>query len=237
MTILNALLSRVSVSCLEDPAPDGHDLNLILKSGLCAPDHGGLRPWRFVLIRGAARATFAETTIAALRLREPNAPQSMIDRQRAELLGAPLIIALGARLKLGARLDLGHSIPESEQMLSVGAAAMNMLNAAHALGYGGIWVTGANSYDPHVISALGLGSSDQLAGFLFVGTPKGAPQMAGGPKLADHVVEWTGNPALAVLDEHSPIGGRTRYLPPGAEATNRYVPIGRVHGASPWRLG
>ena len=86
MTILNALLSRVSVSCLEDPAPDGHALNLILRSGLCAPDHGDLRPWRFVLIRGPARAAFAATAVAALKLREPNAPQSVLETMKLKVI-------------------------------------------------------------------------------------------------------------------------------------------------------
>jgi hypothetical protein len=49
--------------------------------------------------------------------------------QRAH--AAPLIIALGAAVA-------GDShIPEVERLLSVGAATMNMLNAIHALGYGG----------------------------------------------------------------------------------------------------
>ncbi len=51
---LEVLLSRQSVSALQEPAPDDADLALILEAGLRAPDHGRLRPWRFILIRGAA---------------------------------------------------------------------------------------------------------------------------------------------------------------------------------------
>lgn len=184
MTAIDTLLTRASISELADPAPQGDDLDRILQAGLRAPDHGKLRPWRFVLIRGDARAAWAETIVAALLAREPDAPPSVIDKQRNRVMNAPLIIALGAKLRPG------HKIPEIEQMLSVGAAAMNMLNAVHALGYGAVWLTGANSFDPKVVAALGLEESDKLAGFLFVGSPKAAPLATRRPAVADHVVEW-----------------------------------------------
>ena len=186
MTDLAMLLNRASVSELQDPPPEGADLDLILQAGLRAPDHGKLRPWRFVLIRGAARAAWSEIIVAALQAREPDAPQAAIDKQRNRVLNAPLVIALGVKLRHG------HKIPEIEQMLSVGAAAMNMLNAMHALGFGGVWLTGASSFDPRVVTALGLEPTDKLAGFLFVGTPKSAPLATRRPSVADHAIEWQG---------------------------------------------
>ncbi len=198
MMALDALLSRVSVGALREPAPAGEALDLVLRSGLCAPDHGRLRPWRFVLIRGVARDAFAETAVAALLARDPDTPPVRIDRLRARLTGTPLIVALGVRVRTG------HAIPEIEQMLSVGAAAMNMLNALHALGYGGVWVTGPNSYDPRVVAALGLDAEDRLAGFLFVGTPIEAPRIAARPALSDHVMEWTGDATRSMRDDRVP---------------------------------
>jgi len=186
MTPIDALLTRASVSDLADPAPESEELETILEAGLRAPDHGKLRPWRFVLIRGAAREAWAETIVAALQARDPEAPEAVIAKQRNRVLGAPLIIALGAKMRLG------HKIPEIEQILSVGAAAMNMLNAVHALGYGGVWLTGANAFDPRVVEALGLERTDKLAGFLFVGTPRSAPLATRRPVLAEHVTEWKG---------------------------------------------
>ena len=191
MTALDTLLTRASVSALTDPAPAGPELDRILEAGLRAPDHGRLRPWRFILIRGAARQRWAETIDAALKARDPEAPEAAIEKQRRRALETPLIIALGAKLRQG------HKIPEIEQMLSVGAAAMNMLNAVHALGYGGVWLTGGNAYDPRVVEALGLDPSDKLAGFLFVGTVREPPLALPRPKLEDHVIEWQGEPVAA----------------------------------------
>jgi nitroreductase len=185
---LDSLLSRQSVSTLEEPAPQGADLDLILDAGLRAPDHGRLRPWRFVLIRGDARAALSDCLAAAARARQ--APQAQIDRIRAWPLRTPLLIGLGAQIRAG------HAIPEIEQMLSAGAAAMNMLNAIHMLGYAAMWVTGANTYDPKVNAALGFQAPNRLVGFLAVGTAKAPSPDAAGPaarpdRLA-HVVEWTG---------------------------------------------
>ncbi len=76
--------------------------------------------------------------------------------------------------------------------MAVAAAAMNMLNAAHAMGYAGKWVTGPNSYDPAVAEALGFTAPDRLAGFLYLGTPSTPLPAAPRPPVADHLTEWAG---------------------------------------------
>ena len=173
MTPIQSLLSRISTGALVDPAPTGEALDQIIGAALRAPDHGKLRPWRLVLISGPARAVFAERAIAALLARDPDASMAEQQRMRGKITAPPLIVALGAHI-----VD-GHKIPPTEQIQSVAAAAMNMLNAAHALGFGGKWVTGPNAYDPIVAAELGL---QTLIGFLYLGTPAGPP------------------PALAALD-------------------------------------
>jgi len=101
----------------------------------------------------------------------------------------PLIIAVGAKVAAG------HKIRESEQVMSAGAAAMNMLNAVHLLGYGGMWVTGLNAYDPKINALLGFEAPSQLVGFLAVGTPRPTPKDAPKPTRpprAEHTAEWMG---------------------------------------------
>ena len=187
MSVLDTLLTRVSVSALQEPAPTGTVLDRILETGLGAPDHGRLAPWRFVLIRGEARTALSTVVAQGLRRGDPAAPAEAVAKQRDKFLRAPLVIALGARI----RPD--HKIPEQEQLLSVAAATMNLLNAVHAEGFGAVWVTGANAADGHVQAALGIHPPDTLAGFLFVGTPTAAPTPVRRAALADHVVEWTGS--------------------------------------------
>jgi nitroreductase len=181
---LESLLSRRSVGQLCEPAPAGDELAQIIEAGLQAPDHGRLRPWGFVTIRGEARAAFAEMLVAALKRRDPAATEAMEERIRTRILGVPLIIAVGARIKTEG------PIPEIEQLLSAGAAATNILNAIHALGFGGMWVTGPHTYDRSINEGLGFIWPDRLVGLIYVGTPKAAPPAWPRPIHADHVREW-----------------------------------------------
>jgi nitroreductase len=143
---------------------------------LRAPDHGRVQPWRFRLVRGEARAAFAGLLERCARAREPDMPEAQLDKLRGRPLRVPLVIVLSARLKLHPK------VPEAEQLLAAGAGAMNLLNAFHAQGYGGIWLTGASCYDPAVAAGLGLAAEERLLGFLYVGSisptvPPAAPRM------------------------------------------------------------
>ena len=185
MRALELLISRQSAGALQEPAPEGAELDLILDAGLRAPDHGRLRPWRFVLIRGEQRAKWADRLAEAAVARDPENGAAMGERSRAWVARTPLIIAVGVAVQAG------HKIPESEQIASASAAAMNMLNAIHMLGYGGMWVTGLNAYDPKVNAWLGFEAPSRLVGFLAVGTPKPAPKFER-PSREQHTVEWLG---------------------------------------------
>jgi len=168
---------------LGEPGPSDTELRLIFEAAVRAPDHGKLRPWRFFVVRGEARERLSEMFAAAVKRRDPNATEGQVEKEREKPLRAPLTIALVARVVPG------QKIPEIEQVLSAGAAGMNILNAVHALGYGAKWVTGSNCYDPEFRSAFGLCPADQLIGFILVGTPQEnfTPQR---PDPAEFVAEW-----------------------------------------------
>jgi nitroreductase len=184
MRVLELLLSRQSVGVLAEPAPEGAELDLILDAGLRAPDHGRLRPWRFVLIRGDDRLAWGERLAEAAQARDPATAQMLGERYRAWVRRTPLLIAVGAEIRAG------HKIREVEQILSAGAAAMNMLNAIHLLGYAGMWVTGVNTYDPRINALLGFEAPSRLVGFLAVGTSKATPRVERPPHAA-HTAAWT----------------------------------------------
>jgi nitroreductase len=189
MEALEAVLTRQSVPpvFLGEPGPEGAALERILAAGASAPDHGKLRPWRFIVIRGPARARLGEVFAAALLKRQPEAPAAAIEQERARPLRAPLLIAVAAKI------DPQHpKIPEIEQILSTAAAAQNILIAAHAEGFGAKWLTGANAYDEHVKDALGLAPSDRLVGFIHLGSVEGAPPAIPHADPRAHTVEWQG---------------------------------------------
>lgn len=196
MDALALLHDRTSAAAdtLDEPAPAGADLEAILRAGVAAPDHGALRPWRFVLVRGAARARLGEVFAEATRARAPEADAAEVERQRAKPLRAPLVIAVAARV------DVDHpKIPAIEQILSAGAAAQQMQLAANALGYGSVWLTGPNAHDAHVAEALGLDVDDRVVAFLYMGTPRTPLRARQRPDPAGFVTEWHKPLALETL--------------------------------------
>jgi nitroreductase len=189
MDALAALSTRHSVAppFLTEPGPDEQMLARILAAGASAPDHGRLRPWRFIVIRGEARERLGEVFAQALVRRQPDAPSEALDQERSRPLRAPVLIAVVAKV------DPEHpKIPEFEQILSTGAAVENILLAAHAQGFGAKWLTGANAYDDHVKAALGLAGNDRLAGFVHLGTVDGKPPQVPHADARDLTVEWRG---------------------------------------------
>lgn len=181
---LSALLARSSTGDLVSPAPEGDVLARILSAGLCAPDHGHLRPWRYVVITGEARAAFAAHVVDAVARKEPDAPEKKREKRRKRFTETPMIIALGMHLRPE------HKIPIIEQEMAVAAGAMNVLNALHMEGFGGVWISGAFCEDRPLLRQLGLKKPHRLAGFLLVGTPEKPDKLPKRPDIADYMAFW-----------------------------------------------
>lgn len=186
---LDVLKSRTTAKEITAPAPDADAIRQALEAAVAAPDHGRMRPWRFILIEGDARTAFGAVLAEALKRRKPDANALELEREAAKALRSPLIIVVAARL--AAR----PGVPEVEQILSTGAAVQNLTLALHAQGYASAWKTGEPAYDPDVKAALGLEASDAIVGFIYVGTP--APVAPGlpprpRPQADDFVRHWTG---------------------------------------------
>ena len=149
---MHALTSRRSVKFLRAPAPKQDELEQILQAAMSAPDHGALRPWRFVLIRGEAIGKLADVAIGAVkRSGDPRMTPEKEKSVREWMAAVLLFIAVAQKIAHD-----NTKIPEQEQLLATGAAAMNLLNAVHMLGYGAFWSTGMGTYVEDVQNALGL---------------------------------------------------------------------------------
>ena len=149
------------------PGPSEEEMERILTIGARTPDHGKLFPWRFVTVGADQRPALAELLHRALPEHDPSALPAHFAKASEFAHQAPALVVL-----VSAPVP-GHKIPEWEQQLSSGAAAMNLLLAAHALGYVGSWITGWAAYSETVRAAF-CGPGERVAGFLFMGTP-GAP--------------------------------------------------------------
>jgi nitroreductase len=169
MQAIDLLLTRRSARALAEPAPDAAALDLILASAVRAPDHGRLRPWRFVVVREAARARLGELLAAHLQRSHAQVSPETLERERSKAFRAPLIVVVGAHVNSAVK------IPVIEQMLAAGAAAAAMMLAAVALGFNAMWKTGSAAYDDTVKQALGFEPGDAIVGFLYLGTEAGTP--------------------------------------------------------------
>ncbi len=186
MDALDLLLTRESALKLDAPAPSEADLDKMFQSAVRAPDHGRLRPWRFVVIEADKRARLGDLMADSMRRRMPDVSEEMLDRERAKPMRAPTIVVAAAHVQKGAR------IMASEQVVAAAAAAQNIMLAAHALGYGAMWKTGEPAYDPEVKTALGLDADDEIMGFLYLGTNTGTSSPAPRPAARDQVSVWAG---------------------------------------------
>jgi nitroreductase len=168
------------------PGPDAGQLAEILEIAARSPDHGKLHPWRFVHIGQSRRDAFADMLQAAYRIDNPTPGRLEIEATERFARQAPeLIVALSSPTP-------EHKIPLWEQQLSCGAACMNLLLAAHAMGFAAGWVTGWAAYSPAVLAAFGA-PPERIAGFIFLGTPGVDLEERLRPDRSDVVSEWTGS--------------------------------------------
>lgn len=168
MEALQALTSRVSVAVLDAPGPTPEQLESLLQAALRAPDHGLVRPWRFIVIDGDDRARFGDILCRAKQAMDPDVLPADLEKLARKPFRAPMILVAVAEV------DKSHRVPVLEQIVSTGAAVQNIMVAAHAMGLGAMWRTGALASHPSVKQALGFAEKDEIVGFVYLGTPAGS---------------------------------------------------------------
>ena len=159
------LTTRSSAIKIGEPGPSDDVIDTALEAGARAPDHGMLRPWKFIIVRGPALDRLGDAFAHALMIRELGTSADELERAKRKVFRAPVNIIVAATV------EPDHpKIPEIEQVVSAGAAAQNITLSLHAQGFGCRWRTGAVAYDATVKAALGLKAYDHIVGFLYVGT-------------------------------------------------------------------
>jgi len=170
---------------LVEPGPSADELRRILEIAMRTPDHGKLHPWRFVHVARDRRGELAELLRRAYLAANPGAGRAELEAGERFAHQAPeLIVVLSSPIP-------GHKIPLWEQQLSCGAAGMNLLMAAHAMGYAGGWVTGWAAYSGMVRDAFGA-SHERIAGFIFLGTPGAGLEERPRPAFEEVASAWGG---------------------------------------------
>jgi nitroreductase len=165
------------------PGPDHDELQRMLSIAMRVPDHGKLAPWRFVIIGKEQREQFAVLLRQALQQEDPCAgPAHQEKADQFARQGEALVVLVSAPVA-------GHKIPVWEQELSAGAAAMNLLHAAHAMGYVAGWLTGWQAYSP-LVNAAFAEPGERIAGFIYIGSPGRPLEERPRPAAAAIVRSW-----------------------------------------------
>jgi nitroreductase len=165
MELFDAIASRSMAKQLSGPGPSAEQIARLLEAAERAPDHGRLKPWRFVPVDGAERETFANAVAQARRDQIPAFTDEQMEIEREKIRRSPSILVAGCVV----RKDI-PKVPEIEQVIAVGAAVENLMLAANDLGIGAMWKTGPAAYSARVKAAVGLAADDHIVAILHLGT-------------------------------------------------------------------
>jgi nitroreductase len=183
---LSLLKTRRSIKPVELAGPGlaANEVETLLTIASRVPDHGKLVPWRFIVFDGDARLTAGQAIAGAFRAKYPDAKPEQIDYESKRLARAPLVVAVVSRAAPHVK------IPEWEQVMSAGAAAMSLVFAAHALGFAANWITEWYAYDRAVLDALGLAPHEKIAGFIHIGRHAEPAEDRPRPPLSEIVTRY-----------------------------------------------
>ncbi len=197
MNAIELLLQRQSTPLLTAPAPNDEHVEMLLSAGMRVPDHAGLKPWHFHVISGEGlqrlselyvEATSLDLTTNAGLVEGTSIDEHAFNEKMAKVakmpFRAPMIIVISTQY------TEHNKVPQQEQLVAAGCCAQAMQMAAFALGYGAMWRTGDLAYNDVVKTGLGLSEGNDIAGFLYIGTPTKALNLKPAKSYQDKVTFW-----------------------------------------------
>jgi len=197
MNAIELLLQRQSTALLMSPAPSDADLSTLLSAGMRVPDHGGLKAFHFHVITGQGLQKLSDLYVDAItkdlsikaelikpELLDEEVVNAKVAKTAKMPFRSPMIIVISTNY-------VEHNkVPKQEQLVTAGCCAHAMQMAAYALGYGAMWRTGDLAYNAIVKEGLGLEEGNDIAGFLYIGTPTKIDNAKPVKNYQDNVTYW-----------------------------------------------
>lgn len=186
--IIDFMLARNSAPIpeLREPAPSDSEIETMIRIAARVPDHGRLEPWRFIVYRGEARGRIGEMLAELAEKREGPLPEGRLKQEKSRFSRAPLVIGVISSPRENPK------IPQWEMFLSGGAAAMNLVIAANAMGYGTNWITNWYSDAEEGRRILGLAPHERVVGFIHIGSFDGPAPERPRPDAAKLYSDYSG---------------------------------------------
>lgn len=145
-------------------SPSNEELDSLLRAAATVPDHGGLKPWRFVVVSGEARTLMGEALVRDLVDTRGPVPESALDKARRKAFAAPTLIVLIASPHTESK------VPVWEQLCSAACCGYAVVLAAQALGLGAVWKSTPLREGAAIGDLFGLGAAERLLGWVNVGS-------------------------------------------------------------------
>jgi nitroreductase len=154
--VLEALRGRRSRSSVGEASPTHDALVPLVEAASRLADHGGLRPWRVIEIRGTARERLAAAMDEAAG--DPGSGKHRKKTHRASLLVAVVACVAPSR-----------KVPAWEQEAVAAGVAHALTLLLEEQGWGVFWRTGSLTRSDAVRRMHELRDGEELLGWLYVG--------------------------------------------------------------------
>lgn len=175
---------------LREPGPSPDQQRALFLAAAAAPDHGQLRPWRFVVVPPQRRDALALAFGQALRERDPSATDVQVAQAQEKAHRSPFLAVAVARLgDIGPATDPELVVDAYERMVSLGAAVQNMALAAHGMGLGSSLTSGQAMRASSMRALLGLTDGEEAICCVNVGSVDRARPMRLRPDPDQFVTE------------------------------------------------
>src|SRR5258708_3824497 len=161
MELFAAVRTRSSAARVGEPGPSPEDLELLLQAAARAPDHGRLKPWRFIVLNGPTREAFTAAAAEAKRARLPAMTEEQLDAEREKFNRSPTILVVGCAVNREQ-----SKIPEIEQVVAAGAAPQNPCPPGQRSGVAPPRQTGAPGHAPALKATVGLRPDDHIVAIM-----------------------------------------------------------------------
>lgn len=158
MSAREAALRRRSRSSVTADAPTREQLLPLVEAAATVADHGDLKPWRLIELRGEARERLGAAFVEASGLGGKDAA-----KLAAKPLRASLLIAVVVSYKPS------FKVPRWEQEAVASGVAHLLSLLLDEAGWGVMWRTGGHTRHEAVHRMHELGPDEQLLGWLYVG--------------------------------------------------------------------
>ena len=158
MSLLDAVTRRRSQPNVTAEAPSHDELLPLVSAAASAADHGSLRPWRLIELRGDARARLGAAIAAA-----SGADAADAARIAAKPMRAPLLIAVVVSFQPSLK------VADWEQEAGASGVAHTLSLLLDNAGWGVMWRSGHHTRSLPVRVMHGLADNEQLLGWLYVG--------------------------------------------------------------------